>query len=162
MLQLLPPLVPYISPVLPYVSPVLPPSLPSLSGWACVSCQGGASRETRPARTPSSSPCYATRLTHAREPPLLMPLCIPWFLVSSLPHPPPSPSSSPSSPPLGLNAAPSSPHSGSHLNLYCVCTFELCVRAVCAWSPGISDFAGDVASTHAADPVFIQQKLQAK
>lgn len=32
--------------------------------------------------------CYATRLTHAREPPLLMPLCIPWFLMSFTPPPP--------------------------------------------------------------------------
>lgn len=47
-------------------------------------------------------PCYVKHLTHARVPRLLMPLCIPWFQVSS-PPPPRSPSSSLG----GLNGASS-------------------------------------------------------
>lgn len=132
------------------------PSLPPLSEF--VSCQWGASRETRPAPIPSPLPVTQHAWLMLESLLCLMPLCIPWFPVSS-PPPPPPPPPSPSSSLHGLNGASSCVTVPPTYIVYQCMTVSVCT---CASLQNIKSFTAESIQTYPERGIQKRKRIAAR
>lgn len=130
------------------------PSLPPVSEF--VSCQWGASRETRPAPIPSPLPVTQHAWLMLESLLCLMPLCIPWFPVSSPPPPPPP---SPSSSLHGLNGTSSCVTVPPTYIVYQCMTVSVCT---CASLQNIKSFTAESIQTYPERGIQKRKRIAAR